>query len=271
MFLVSLLKHVVTQIGTNYEGRIKHLNAELTRACNLRCTYCFNDSGKRMDGELEKEQWEKVIDASRNLGAESILFTGGEITTRRDAEEIIRYAIDSGIRTSILTNGSGLRRDEYQEIMGALERIQISLDSANPRIHDARRGSGSWKVARDAIDYVRSQNVPVEISATISEDYFSELEGISEIAQSTGSKVLIRPIQRIGRGEKEYTEAAIEERKKQLEGRLGNIFVADFARYVPILGAEHDRIVGGQGYITVLPDGKIRGRKQASLYDQKAG
>lgn len=63
---------------------------------------------------------------------------------------------------------------------------------------------------------------------------------------------------------------AIEERKRRLEERVGDLFVEDFARYVPIIGENHDNIVMKQGYITILPDGKIRGTTQNFLEIQKA-
>lgn len=83
---------------TMYKSGIRHVNAELTRACNLRCTYCFNDSGKKMTGELDQEQWRKIIGVSKEQGAESILFTGGEVTLRSDADRIMAYAIENGLR-----------------------------------------------------------------------------------------------------------------------------------------------------------------------------
>ena len=80
-----------------------------------------------------------------------------------------------------------------------MKRVQVSLDSASPLTHDAMRGEGSWRVGRDAIDFARNYDVPVEISATVSGDRVDELEGIAGIAYATGSKVLVRPLQTTGR------------------------------------------------------------------------
>lgn len=271
IFLITLLMHMVINAGTYSGDKIVHFNAELTRACNLRCSYCFNDSGLRMREELGKEQWQRVVDLSKKYGAESALFTGGEPMMRKDAPNIIMYAIEQGLKTSILTNGLGLRNRENDEMVREVERMQISLDSANPYIHDRRRGAESWRTARDAIDYARALDTDVEISITLSEDRLEELEGVAEIAYATGSKVLIRPMQEIGRARSgKKISDAIDQRKKMLEERVGNIFVIDFAKYVPILGADHDNIVREQGYVTILPDGKIRGTSQKLLDLEKA-
>src|SRR3989344_3093198 len=178
--------------------KIVHLNAEVTRACNLRCDYCFNDSGIMMPSELNLGEWKQAIDVTQKYGAESALFTGGEVMARKDSPEIIGHALERGLRTSILSNGLKLN-GQHRNMLQELERVQVSLDSASPYSHDARRGEGSWKVARQAIDYIRGLDVPVEISTTISADRLDELEGLAGIAYFTGSNLLVRPMQSIGR------------------------------------------------------------------------
>lgn len=260
---------MVTQTKTYSLGKIVHLNAELTRACNLRCDYCFNASGQRISGELDQFAWQRIIGASKTYGAESILLTGGEITVRKDAPDIIDYALASGLRTSILTNGFRLQDHSYTHLIPYLERVQISLDSATPSRHDARRGFNSWNIARKVIDYVRSSDVAIEISATVSEDSLDELSSIAEIASATGSHVLVRPLQSLGRASgmtKEDFGTALDERTRNLEEKFGPIFVKDFSHYVPVLGLHHDDVMVSRGYITVLPDGKVRGTRQ-SIFD----
>lgn len=250
----------------NYEpDKIVHLNAEVTRACNLRCDYCFNDSGIMMPSELKLDEWKQAIAVTQKYGAESALFTGGEVMARKDSPDIIGYALERGLRTSILSNGLKLN-GQYGELLQELERVQISLDSASPYSHDARRGEGSWKTARQAIDYIRGLDVPVEISTTISADRLDELEGLAGIAYLTGSNLLVRPMQSTRRAlgtTKQDLNAAIAKRKQRLEDKFGDLFVEDFAHYVPILGADHDEKVLYEGFVTVLPDGKIRGTRQS--------
>lgn len=252
--------------------KIIHLNAEVTRACNLRCLYCFNDSGAEIHGELKPNEWKQAIDITKKYGVESVLFTGGEVMVRKDSPEIISYALEQGLRTSILSNGLRLN-DHYKDLLQNLEKVQISLDSASPHSHDARRRDGSWKVARQAIDYIRKIGVSVEISTTISADRLDELEGLAGIAYLTESSLLVRPIQSIGRASgtaKQDINSAIIERKQRLENKFGDIFIEDFSRYVPILGADHDKITLPEGFVTILPDGKIRGTRQSIFELEKA-
>jgi MoaA/NifB/PqqE/SkfB family radical SAM enzyme len=241
--------------------KLKHINAEVTRACNLACDYCFNASGKRMPDELSLNDWKNIIRMSKASGAESALFTGGELMTRKDSPEIVQYSIDTGLKTSILSNGFNLKELNCQY----LDRVQISLDSASPIAHDMRRGNGSWLVARKAIDFARAFGTNVEISTTISLDRLDELEGLAGVAYSSGSKLLLRPIQQIGRADGRFTtleESAFTDRMGHLKYKFGKIFVEDFAKYVPVLGMNHDRTVMKEGYFTFLPNGFVRGTNQ---------
>ena len=253
-------------------NEIVHLNAEVTRACNLRCDYCFNDSGVLMPSELKLGEWKQAIDVTQKYGAESALFTGGEVMARKDSPDIIGYALEQGLRTSILSNGLKLN-GQYRDMLQELERVQVSLDSASPYSHDARRGEGSWRTARQAIEYIRGLDIPVEISTTISADRLDELEGLAGIAYLTGSSLLVRPMQLIGRAlgtEKKDVNSESVERKQRLEDKFGDIFVEDFSRYVPVFGADHDEKMLPEGFVTVLPDGKIRGTRQSIFQLERA-
>ena len=51
---------------------------ELTRACNLRCTHCLNNSGTKMDNQLSKEEILKLIKDLADCGLQEVRLTGGE-------------------------------------------------------------------------------------------------------------------------------------------------------------------------------------------------
>lgn len=176
-------------------------------------------------------------------------------------------AVGRGLSTSILSNGYVLN-ESNRGMIESLASVQISLDSADAESHDAHRGQGSWKDAKGAIDYMRSLDVPVEISSVISVDRIGELDGIAKLAYETGSKVLIRPMQSIGRaagcGSNDLL-SLIDRKKDILVDKFGDVFVDDSFGYVPVLGALHDEVMIPRGIVTVLSNGDIRGTNENIL------
>ncbi len=248
------------------ENKVKHMNVELTKRCNLRCSYCFNDSGKPMKYELSLGEWKDILNTGKEYGGETLLITGGEFMMRNDSIEILNFALDKGLKTSILSNGYKINSIE-ENILKKLQKAQISVDSYDALLHNSRRGKGSWETALNAINYLRENNVPVEISATISPTDIPEIAGLAKLAFSTDSNLLLRPIQNIGRSKEKLslTNNELKNTLREVEKEYGKIFVEDFERYVPV-SEEDDKDNLKKGIITILPNGNIRG-VELDFYD----
>lgn len=102
------------------------LECQLTYTCNIRCDYCFNPHHLR-GNELRPEEWRRVIDEARELGAAAAIFNGGEPFAYRGCVELIRYAHDLGLITGTSTNGILLKPDTTRALAGNLDVLQISL------------------------------------------------------------------------------------------------------------------------------------------------
>src|SRR6185312_9565993 len=79
---------------------------EVTRACDLRCTHCYIDAGKKRANELSTREVFAALDDLAALGAFSLVLAGGEPYLRRDFPEILEYAASLGFVIAIVTNGS---------------------------------------------------------------------------------------------------------------------------------------------------------------------
>ena len=84
----------------------------ITRACNLKCVHCYNDSGVgKPCNELSTEEAKKVLDDLGRFGVPSVLFSGGEPLMRPDLFELIEYTRAKGLRAVISTNGTLITAD----------------------------------------------------------------------------------------------------------------------------------------------------------------
>ena len=80
---------------------------ELTRNCNFKCKFCFeNCDAKDKYEDKPVEMWKKVIDNLHELGLKKLHFSGGENFLYPHFKEILKYSKEKGFVNLINTNGS---------------------------------------------------------------------------------------------------------------------------------------------------------------------
>src|SRR5260370_1269356 len=107
------------------------LLAELTYRCPLHCPYCSNPVRSVEKGELDTEQWKRVIREGAMLGVLQIGFSGGEPLQRKDLETLVKVARQTGLYTNLITSGLGLTENRVKQFADAgLDNIQLSFQAA---------------------------------------------------------------------------------------------------------------------------------------------
>ena len=82
---------------------LREVTIELTSKCNFKCRHCYI-SNFTNEG-LPLITIEKVLSDARNLGAYSVVYTGGEVLLREDFIDIIEFTRKRGFSVNILSNG----------------------------------------------------------------------------------------------------------------------------------------------------------------------
>lgn len=119
---------------------------QVTRACNLRCSYCYNRENLRQSDRTPSATLLKMFSLLRENGVETLIFTGGEPTVRRDFEELVRQADGMGFRLQLLTNGTGLLRRHAS--LPVFSSIIASVDTLRPE-HSLRCGLDLPRLTED--------------------------------------------------------------------------------------------------------------------------
>ncbi len=139
---------------------VKALCLHIAHDCNLRCKYCFADTGEFHGGRslMSAETGKKAIDfviansgSRRNI---EIDYFGGEPTMNFEAvKEITDYAREQGekhgknFRFTITTNGILLNDDMMKYINENMSNVVLSIDGTketNDRVRRRVDGSGSY-------------------------------------------------------------------------------------------------------------------------------
>lgn len=68
---------------------------------------------KRVDRELDTDEWIMIIDRAWELGIPHLIFTGGEPTIRKDLIDLINRAEQNGQVTGLLSDGYKLKDPEF--------------------------------------------------------------------------------------------------------------------------------------------------------------
>ena len=114
----------------------------ITRTCNLKCVHCYSDSAaRRYPGELTTEQCKAVLDDLAAFRVPAVLFSGGEPLLRPDVFELASYARSLGLHVVLSSNGTLVTAEHARRFVEiGFSYVGLSLDSADPAVHDTFRG-----------------------------------------------------------------------------------------------------------------------------------
>ncbi len=154
-----------------------------TQACNLQCKHCYQEAGRRHDDELPVEEQKKTVDLLAERDVPMIAFSGGEPLMSPSFLEIARYAHGYGLHLTVATNGTLCTPEKVQAMVDAgIRYAEVSLDSVDPKKHDAWRGApGYWDRAVAGIRHVvRTKGIKSGVAMTVTRWNLDEMEPMLE-------------------------------------------------------------------------------------------
>ena len=129
----------------------------LTNRCNLRCVFCVN---KKRWGPIEmtKEEAFSALEELKELGTKAIEFTGGcEPTMHPNFSEILKYSINLGLTSALVTNGVKLTSID-KEILRKLDWIRISINASRD-LYKKIHGADAYDKVMDGLEHIINLNI----------------------------------------------------------------------------------------------------------------
>lgn len=119
---------------------------ELSYRCPLQCPYCSNPMDfSAIKNELSTDDWIRVMQQARELGAVQLGFSGGEPLVRPDLEILINSAHKLGFYTNLITSTIGMDERRIEAIKDAgIDSIQVSFQSSNKVQNDFIAGTDAF-------------------------------------------------------------------------------------------------------------------------------
>lgn len=210
---------------------------------------------KRVDRELNTEEWKSIITKAWQAGIPQLIFTGGEPTLREDLPDLIAFAEELGQVTGILTNGLKLGNSGYLRTLldAGLDHSMIVLQADNQRSWESLSSFTYWSETMDEDLFVAVHlTVSSENQAQVF-DLINKLSeaGISALSLSTNNPELAGLLK----------EAQVFAYAKDLE--LVWDIPVPYSSINPISlelenAEESERLSGaGRGWLYVEPDGDV--------------
>lgn len=162
---------------------IRYLHIGMTSACNLNCKHCFvKDKHIYI---LDENKVIQLIGFLERQGLTHIYYTYGEPLIYKNIFSLSAAVNRLGIYQVLMTNGTLISEDVADRLKSSgFNRIMVSIDSADPQIHDENRGQkGSFCLAVKAIELLKQRDINVGIATTVTEKNCCQLAVIEKLAQ----------------------------------------------------------------------------------------
>lgn len=167
--------------------RIRPFTGHITAPYRLDCALTYRITGgttetalvKRVDRELDTNEWKSVFDKAWSAGIPHIIFTGGEPTLRDDLPELIAHAESNDQVTGLISDGLRLSERNYLDSMlqTGLDHLMIIFQPDN---------EAAW----DALENSLVEDLFVAVHLTLDEKNKDELSGLIDQLAERGVKAI---------------------------------------------------------------------------------
>ena len=178
-----------TDAPTNAEHRTERIDIKTGFHCNNKCFFCVQGNKRFEHGDKStadiRTQLEQAVKDS-----DSIVFTGGEVTIRKDLPELVAYARELGFQQiQIQTNGRMLAYRKLTEKLiraGATE-FSPALHGHVPELHDyLTRAPGAFVQTSKGIRLLKKLGQHVITNSVITRSNYRHLPELAQLLVNLG-------------------------------------------------------------------------------------
>jgi radical SAM protein with 4Fe4S-binding SPASM domain len=241
----------------------------VTRYCPRKCRYCYAaplHGSTAPDATLARDRLRELFAEAVELGAHTLMVTGGEPLLRPDLPEVLGDAIAAGIAPTLTTKYPITRPLAERLANAGLRGIGLSLDSLDPDQNQRLIGQRDYAdCVRRSIANLRKAGIAYGIQAVATRSTLSGLAALSRFCAGGGAQVLlVSAFQTTGLNARQSGgDALLPVDRQQLTERIDSL-AAQFSPlrielFEPYRASEadHAHCEIGISKLFFLPDGRI--------------
>jgi radical SAM protein with 4Fe4S-binding SPASM domain len=162
------------------------VHVDLTYRCNERCIHCYLDHEDH--GEMNTQEIKRVLEQLAQTGTLFLTFSGGEIFLRSDLFELLEFARSLHFDISLKTNALLIDIERARKLRElSVRKIQISIYSAQPEVHDAiTKVRGSLERTLAAIRFLQAEGLQVKIACPLMKRNLTAYRNVQALAAELG-------------------------------------------------------------------------------------
>lgn len=239
-------------------NRPRKVFLELTRACNLACTHCLNDSGTQMEAELQDDEVLALVSRLAAFGICEIRFTGGEPTMRPVLEKAIALAARLKIQPVIGSNAVAITEALSERLFQAGLRSAIISVDGDETHHDAIRGRGSFQRTWRGIRALRDHGIAVRVNAVAMKSTFNGFRSLCNRCAEERVRLFIRRYIPSGRARGNASEFLTKGDYERLREDLTSFIEMGIVDGHYLTPNSHEHCSAGKSAFVILPNGDVK-------------
>lgn len=163
---------------------IKKVDIKVGYTCNNFCKHCVAGDKRGYTQDRSTNEIKQILEESRE-SAQGVVFTGGEVTLRKDAFELVGFARDMGYEyIEMQTNGRMFSYMEFCRRMvdAGVTFFVMALTGHIPELHNYITGTESFHQIMNGIVNLKKLKQKVGTNTVVSKINYRHLPAIARIA-----------------------------------------------------------------------------------------
>lgn len=174
--------------------KLRGLYIEILSQCNQKCIYCYNEKIIQQKNVLPLEIVERNLLKAKELGIDSVTFSGGEPLLYLQIGELLKYCHQLHMNVSIISNITLVNKEKALLLAKYNPKIQITVDSGDDCLHDLSRGNGTLEKQRQALSMLYESGYSGEVNVRTNlwgeNSTYENIESVCDFAKENHLKYI---------------------------------------------------------------------------------